>query len=164
MNIAWRDRPVEGRALHNPAFVALVLVSGARGFHSETQGGLPYPLAFLLVPIVVHGRSRDELPRTVRTSLAAWLADHVYLRETFPLRVRALAPAIREGVAMSLTAGCLEIGLGGVLIPTERAPATAGARQTSQTKAILDRAGFVGRWLGRAGSPATVFALWGVRP
>jgi Family of unknown function (DUF6521) len=162
MSLAWDDRPVEARGLLNPAFMALLLAHGSVGYAQESDVGLPYPLAFLLPPIVLHTDTRERLPTNIRTSLAAWLAEQPYLRETFPPRVRALVPHTREAVGYGLAGGLLEIGGGGILI----SPTSPGAAptQSTLTRRLFERAHYVGRWFARTGSVATVYTLWGVRP
>lgn len=155
---------MEERRLLNPAFIALLLWHGADGYHSESGQGLPFSLGFLLVPVALHPRTRERLPKSVSTSLAAWLQDNPYLRETFPARARALSAAAREGMGVALATRLVSVGAGGVFQPAGRPRRRRDVRHTQDSQDVLKRARFVGRWFARAGSPATIYALWGVRP
>jgi hypothetical protein len=158
------ERSLEERALLNPAFIALVAWNAASGYESEGGQGLPFPLAFLAVPIALHPATRARLPRTVRTSLAAWLEENPFLRETFPKRAQSLSRAVREGVGTALAAGLLSVADGGELEPVTRPRRRREQAVTEEIAATYAAARFVGRWFARAGTPATTFALWGVRP
>src|ERR1039457_6981771 len=56
----WNDRPPEIAHLFNPAFCALLIREGVLGFVEVSPGGMPYPLVFLLLPIVLHKATRDR--------------------------------------------------------------------------------------------------------
>lgn len=160
----WQERSVEERTLLNPAFVAVLLWHGADGYRSESGQGLPFPLAFLLVPVALHPGTRQRLPRSVSTSLAGWLEDNQYLRATFPGRARALTTAVREGVGVALETGLMSAGDDAVIQAVGRLVRRSDLLQTPDSQDALKRARFTGRWFARAGSTATIFALWGVRP
>lgn len=163
--MGWAERPREIQTLFNPAFVGALVREGARGYLEQRAPlGLPFPLAFLLVPLVMNRRTRSMLPRTVSTSLGAWLPSHPLARELLAIHARDLSPLVREAIAFGLQAGVLELGEEADLRP---AAPLGRRRRVSSTTDVMDSLGkafFVGRWFARAGSPATVYALWGVRP
>jgi hypothetical protein len=155
-------RPREREALFNPAFIALVLSRAAAGHQKRTDRAMPLSLCFITVPIALHGPTRGALPRKVTTKPGAWLDDHPLLRAGFSRRARAAAPHVRAGLREGLRAGILEIaGENIVGRPPRRRP---GVALSEESEEILKRAQFAGGWLGLAGSPSGVFALWGVRP
>jgi hypothetical protein len=158
--LPWDSRPVEERAALNPAFLALLMREAARGFRSE-DGLMPIPLAFVMLPLVLHRPSREALPRQVRTSLPIWIQEHQFLREGFPGRVRAIATAGREALAFGVRSGGLRITNGALEVGDQ--PRTPG-RATAESRDVLARAFFVGRWLARSGDVATIYYLWGIRP
>jgi len=53
---------------------------------------------------------------------------------------------------------------GGLVIGKNRVPATERKTElfTSEARACLDRAGFLGRWLATAGTPATILSAWSI--
>jgi hypothetical protein len=63
--------------------------------------------------------------------------------------------------------GALAVGEGGGLMLGKNKVSTTEKRTelfTSEARECVDRAGFLGRWLATAGSPATILAAWGVVP
>src|SRR3712207_6440195 len=94
----WRDRPPEAAYLLHAAFCALVLRAAVHAYRAERAAGLPLPLAFLVLPIVLHKRTRSALPTTARTRLHTWLASHPEMRVGFADRVTNLVPYTREAI------------------------------------------------------------------
>lgn len=60
----------EVRVLQNPALGAALIASAAKGFAEATteNAGMPMPLAFLVLPIVLHAATAEYVNRTHRKS------------------------------------------------------------------------------------------------
>jgi len=161
----WIERPPEQARLFNPAFVGATIWSCARGYASVQEGGLPYALAFVAVPIALHKATREELPRSTRTSMASWLAENPRALVGFAERARAVVPLVKEGILF---------GSGGLMLILDDARLTAADRPrsmarfereaTDEVKACVKKTEFVGKWFAGSGDYATLMALWGVAP
>jgi hypothetical protein len=160
-SLAWRGRPLEERTNYNPAFLALLLREAAGSYHEESQLPLPAPLAFIALPLVLHRPTRESLPNIISTSMPVWLQEHQVLREGFAARARAVAPAVREALVVALASGVVRLDGGAFASAAEPFRAR---RATAETRAIIRRARFVGRWLARAGDVETIYFLWGIKP
>jgi len=161
----WTTRPSEEAFLLNPAFVALLGWSMCKGYSDADDKGLPFALSFLISPIVLHKSTRETLPRSIKTSLPAWLEENVRARVGLTNRARALGPFVREGLLFGVSCSTLSISEGRLLASTK--PRGLARHLKSATDEVRDchkRAEFLGKWFAGAGSVATVMALWGVRP
>lgn len=162
---SWRDRAPDEAALLNPAFIAAVLNRAAVGYTRESGSALPFTLAFLMPALVLVRPTRQSLPRQIRTSMAAWLQEHLRHRLAFPARVAGFLPYVREGVLYGISCGgllvCDDWSVAAQALPRASA---AGAEARHELRDIMKKAEFVGRWFARSGRPETVMALWGVRP
>ena len=161
-----RERSIEEARLFNPGFLSLLVWSATRSYEAETGDSFPFELTFVALPIALHKRSRDLLPRSTRTSLTAWLEENPELRVGFADRARGLAPFVREAVLFGTIQGLVSIGEDGRLIAADR-PRTLTQYLRSSSDEVRDcekRSGFLGKWLGTAGTPTTVMALLGVAP
>jgi hypothetical protein len=160
----WNDRPPEIAHLFNPAFCALLIREGVLGFMDVSPGGMPYPLVFLLLPIVLHKVTRESLPGTVATKMHPWIQQHQEARVGFSERCAAVAAYTREAILFAANGELLTFSPEGAL----QAPRLRLRRPPwptdSESWACRQQARFVGRWLASAGDNATVFAMWGVRP
>jgi len=164
--MAWRDRPREEAHLLNPGFLGLVMWSAAAGFHEATQAGLPFHLAFVVAPVSLHKATREALPPSSRTSLAAWIEENAVFRVGFAERARSLSPFVRDALLFGAAQGLLSVGDGGRIEPAPRPRAFARYLRESSDEVhdCVKKAGFAAKWFALAGSPATVMALWGVKP
>jgi hypothetical protein len=163
----WRQQPVEQIRLLNPAFLGALLYCAAKGYEDESdQRGLPYALAFVAAPAVLQKATRDQLPRAISTTLAAWLSVNPSVLVGFSDRAKAIAPLVRHSIAASCAGGLL-------CLDSSQVTAAASIRRlnnyrsTAGTTEVLDctkKAYFVGRWFAASGDYKTVMALWGVRP
>lgn len=162
----WTDRPQEEVRLFNPGFLGLLAWSTASGHGSVTKAGAPFATFFLALPVVLHKPTREALPHTTRTSLAAWLGDNTRYRVGFAERARSLAPFIRESLLFGILHGLLSISEGGTFRPSDRPRGMASylRNATAEVRDCARRAAFVGKWFGAAGEPSTVMTLWGVAP
>lgn len=156
----WATRSHEERALLNPAYGGQLLLTAAAEYG---EAGFPFPLSFFVLPLVLHKKTREALPTTIRTSIPMWLQRNPDVKVGFDERVEKTVPITREAVAFLMRHGKLEVLAGGSL--RVRNPLKAEKDPGSQEiKESLLKARFVGRWFLRAGTPATVFALFGIRP
>jgi hypothetical protein len=161
----WSRRSREEAALLNPAFVALVVHQAAQTFEEESGEGLPFPLAFLVPPVVVAEGIRSQLPDRKDSSLAAWVQGHPEIRLRFAEHAAAMIPVVREGVLFAVTARVMSLSearLRATALP--RGSALAIAANTDEFQEVIRKAKFVGRWYANAGTTETIMAFWGVRP
>lgn len=160
--IERRPRPAEREALLNPVFIALLLAHAASGHAERTGNAMPLAECFLVTPIVLHSQTRAALPQRVTKRLGPWLDEHPLLRAGLAGRARSTAPAVRAGLREGLRSGALElVGDGVAGHPPRR---RKGLVLSVEVEEILKRSAFVGGWLGLAGPPVGVFAMWRVRP
>lgn len=153
---AWTARPRIEATLLNPALLAVLLAGAARDYDEEA--GMPWPLAFLVIPVVLHRPTRNALPRDTRTHLSTWLRREPLLRAGFPERAAAMVPRTREGLRFGLRAGILTVDGANVVGNLTDEPAPGELRQLVRAARLL------GRWLAKSDQPSTPFALLGVAP
>lgn len=159
-------RSPEERALLNPSFCSCLLWQAAVGYESTAQSSLPFDLAFLVLPIVLHRQTRESLPRATRTSLAVWIDDQPLAGAHIADRARMLVPFTKEAMTFGGLHGLLD--LTGVAV---RANALWRKRivsdlnnSTGEVRECATRAEFLGKWLASSGSPGTAMTILGVRP
>ncbi len=162
----WAERPTELAYLFNPAFCGWVLREAIEGYASVQATGMPLPLAFLVLPVVLHQATRERLPGAVTTKLHVWLQEHPEVRIQFAERTKELASFTREGLLFLGTRGQLRItDDGDVTIVGKLGRGKAELLQGSdEIRECLARSKFLGRWFATAGSLATVLQNWGVCP
>lgn len=168
---AWQNRTIEQRNLLNPAFCAVAVWHLARGYAKEAaalgtdQQALPFELAFVGASLVLRGQTREQLPRTITSSLATWVHDHPLERSAAAKGVVVLRQAVREA---------LLFGAQHHLLALDGCRIAAAESQTKKIKNYVSTSSnevrdcmrqslFVGRWLCKAGATPTVLAILGVQ-
>lgn len=160
------ERSREEAYLLNPSFLSILVWSTTTGYKEAIGNGLPFELAFVALPVSLHKPTREALPRSIRTSLAAWLEENTYFRVGFAERANGLAPFVREAVLFGSTHGLVAITEGGQLLASPRASSLARYLQeaTEEVRDCIKRAEFIGRWFGATGTTTTIMSLWGIAP
>jgi hypothetical protein len=144
----------------NPALLALVTAAAASEYKRAEGRPMPWPLAYLIAPMVLHRGTRDALPHDTRTHLANWLTAHPVEHAGFSRRSHALAGVVREGIRFGLAHSLLTVDDLGRVSGNVNVRSGRG----TQTGELISRAGFVGKWLTKIDQPATAFVLLGVTP
>jgi hypothetical protein len=163
---SWHERTKEEAYLLNPAFCCMALTYAIVNYIGEKEDGMPFPLAFMILPIALHKKSRDSLPYNTRTSLPAWIQDNTSARNGFPERVVSVKPYTREAMLFGSKYNWLIFKEGGKL-HTSKSKSDFKSyiiEPHNEAAACIKQAGFIGRWFAKAGSAHTVMSLWGIRP
>jgi hypothetical protein len=163
----WQKRAVEEANLFNPAFCVVLLAKTAEEFTKKTRQPFPFALTFLVLPVVLHRGTRTALPASTVTSLLHWVQENREQLVNFAVRVQMLRPITTEAMLFGTQHGTLAIAdSGGVVIGTQRQSPTERRTGlfTDEARECVERAGFLGRWLAAAGTPATIYSAWGIAP
>lgn len=157
----WDNRSWVTANMINPAFVATALVATANMYENQSGDAMPWELAFLATPMALHRDTREALPSRIDSYASKWVTENSILLASLPKRVASMRPYTREGLRYGLRSGALEI-VGNRL----RGHSTwkLNKNRDIELTYIIQRAAFLGRWFAAAGSPATLYALFGVTP
>lgn len=156
---AWEERTVAVADMLNPALLAAVTAGAASEYQRRAGDPMPFPLAFIVAPLVLHRGTRAVMPKRVDSHMSKWVIDYPVVVEGFGARARAMVQPVREGIRFGIRTGALILEGDGLVGRTRGTPAKVG-----DITDIMARAGFSGRWFTQSDSPATVFALFGVEP
>lgn len=146
----------------NPALLAAVTAAAASEYERADGEPMPWPLAYLVAPLVLHRGTRNALPKTTRTHLGNWVSQNPVIHAGIPARAQSLAKPVREGLRFGLAHGALQVDAQGRLKGDVAAPEKKVA--TSEVDQIIAKAGLVGKWFAKIDQPATAFAVLGVAP
>lgn len=95
----------------------------------------------------------------------AWLSAHQDVRVGFAERARQLVPITKEAVTFLLQVGAVTIGEDAGMRPGPFVARRPKAGEFGDEVAdCFNKAIVVGRWFARAGTPTTIFTMWGVKP
>lgn len=161
---AAETQPVEEFALFNAAFLAL-LARRAADEHERRSDGRAFPavLAYLALPLGLHGPTRRALPSNVTAQMGEWIRAHPEAVAGLDERARALRPLVSAALRLGLAHGLLRADAGALRASgLPRRP--RGLARSAEVDECIDKAGFLGRWFSVQRDPLTTLALWGLRP
>lgn len=153
---AWSDRPQIVAAYLNPALLSVVVLSAARGYAQRGEL-MPWPMSFLVAPLVLHRPTREALPGNTRTHLSTWVQRNPLLRAGLPARAESLASSVSEGLRFGLRHGEFTMQDGRL-----RSRVNIRVSNNEHLEVLIKSATLAGRWLSLSQVPSTPFALLGV--
>lgn len=158
----WEERPIEIAHLLNPAFCGELLRVSIKAHYTSTKVLFPFPLAFLVLPIVLHRKTREAILPTTKEQMHAWLQSRPEIRVGFAERAKDLVPITREAIAFLLQVQAIAMDDRGNLRVTPHTLRTVPTNQEIQD--CYRKAEILGRWFARTGTPSVIYTMWGVKP
>ncbi len=159
----WATRPREIRNLFNPAFCGEVVFRGIESYNTTAKSGLPYSLAILLLPLVLHKTTREAVQRGRVSYLSKTIADNPEVLIGFPARVRGLMPYSLEAIGMLVQYAALEISENGELVAMpDRLRKTI--KGTDESRACQRASIILGKKFAEVNDRVTIYMTLGIRP
>ncbi|WP_268788440.1 MULTISPECIES: three component ABC system middle component [unclassified Nocardioides] len=154
-------RTTEEFALFNPAFLGYMINRAAYGWEKTQRRGMPVALAYLVLPVVLHGPTRRALPSTTRTNLLVWMQDHPSLVGAFPSHAVSLKPRVSDAISLACSTG-LVVAQGGLLIRGSARRMPQGVSE--EVRECFARVEWLARWFAQTSPAMSLFTYWGVKP
>jgi len=161
----WENRSVITSNLLNPAFCGEIIRRTIVSFNDNEKGvKFPFVLSFLILPIVLHKRTRKKMPMSSRTYFHSWVEENEHLFIGFAQRTRQMIPFTRESMSFLMLQKTMTIEDDGVIsVPKYRKVVPTG-EFTEEINEIYKKAELLGKWLRLTGNPQTIFMFLKIRP
>jgi hypothetical protein len=158
----WTERSSELAALFNPAFCGVILYLSIVNYEKQDKRGMPLPLVFLLLPVLLAASIRRSLPGTARTTFHVWLDRKPHIKISLAKRAANLAPITREALMFLMQRAHLSssgdrIQKGKIIKGLPRYLA-----QTGELGDLAEGARILGTMLGKVNDVGTVFTSLGL--
>jgi len=149
--------------LLNPAFCGRVIYSTIRTYCEKTNRGFPFPLTYLILPLVLHKGTRSCI--NSKTKLIVWVQRYPQLLIDYPQRTRELVPITNEAIEFLLQTGKIFLNSNGELeiLPTSRALSKTRFAD-GEIADCLKKGEHVAKWFATTGRVETIYIILGVRP
>lgn len=169
--LPWNNRPPAVANLMNPAFCAVLLREAIEKYHEKNDKlGMPYPIGFIILPLVLHQDTRKVLPnQNPKLTLHEWVEANPSVLLRFAERTRQLVPYTREALIFGIQQGTIritnDVNQVGHLIPTSKKYQQKYPwSKDSQAAIYKKQAGMLGRWLAQIGNSSLIFTTLRIRP
>lgn len=159
----WNTRSQEVAYLLNPAFCGRILYSTINTYNSVSNNGFPFPLVYLVLPLVLHKQTRMTI--NSRKQLIIWAQNNSQLLIDFSQRVRELVTISNEAVEFLLQTEKIILTSNGELTVHPNIHSLSKTKYTDlEIKECLEKAEHVARWFAKAGKTEFIYIILGVRP
>jgi hypothetical protein len=159
----WSERSNEVAYLLNPAFCGRLLYNAIRTYNVEAKRAFPFPLIYLILPLVLHKNTREKI--SSRTQLLVWIQKFEYLLIGFPKRAKQLVPITNESIEILLQSNLITISSAGELEFNAKKQALSKTRFTDdEIKECITKSEHIAKWFAKAGKAETIYVSLGVRP
>lgn len=159
----WSDRAREVAYLLNPAFCGRILYGTIKIYAETTKRGLPFPLIYLALPLILHKPTRERI--NSRTQLLIWIQRNPELLIDFARRAHDLVPITNESLELLLQSNIV------CLTPSGELDVVKTQKSLSKTKFVdeevkecLKKSEQVAKWFAATGKVETIYIALGVRP
>lgn len=162
--IQWNKRSPEVANLLNPAFCAVIIYTAIFEYQEKSKSGLPFPLAYLLLPIVLHQETRKKIDS--KTNMVVWLQRNPDSLIGFPERTQSLVNFTNEAIEYLLSKNSINITKSTITVnvPLSKEKIKRYASIDSEIADCINKAKHVSRWFYKMYSVANSYAVWGVKP
>lgn len=163
--LEWDSRAPEEKANFNPAFCGELIGRTVFEYHQARAFSLNLAVAFIVLPLTLHNRTREVLPQRADVAFASWIANNNPLLAELPQRTIRLRPITREALLFAVGNDLLTFQNGG-LVPGSR-PVRPRMKLSPTTDEVNDMhraAGLLGRWFSNQGSQSPILKGMGVAP
>ncbi|HCL4447777.1 TPA: hypothetical protein N2D04_003838 [Clostridium botulinum] len=159
----WNSRSKEVAYLLNPAFCGRILYNTIKTYSNITHRAFPFPLIYLILPLVLHKRTRNLI--NSRTQMLIWLQRYPETLIDFPKRARELVLITNEAIELLLHAGLLQLTNNGELEIVKTVKSLSKTKYTNdEIKDCIKKSEHIAKWFAAAGKVETIFISLGVRP
>jgi len=161
----WKERSIITANLLNPAFCGEVIrrtiVSYNRNGDDE---GFPFSLLFLILPLVLHKKTRENMPMRSSTYFHSWVEENEFLFIDFAARVRELNPFTRESLLFMLLHDAADITIDGKITIRPYRKIRPRGENLNEVIEIYKKAELLGKWFRRTGNEQTIYMFLKIRP
>ncbi|WP_089726334.1 three component ABC system middle component [Candidatus Thiosymbion oneisti] len=153
-------------AAENPVFGAILLHGCAAGYLESAGKGVPYPLFFPVLPLVVSEYTAASFDGTnASTGLFDWLAKRPEVLIGLADAIRATVPFTRTSLVFAIRHRLMDVSPDQRFAPVTHMPWRQPRWRSSDERGrALGLARRLGTWLGRIDDPATLFHRLGIAP
>lgn len=159
---SWENRPVEIAYLLNPAFCGEIICRTVKEYNEKSSNLFPYPLLFLILPIILHRTTRKKIGR--QRQMHNWLQIYPEVRIDFAARAKNLIPITKEAINFLLQANAIKIDETAGITVVPRSRSNIHLTLENEVGECYKKAKILGRWLARVGAPINAYVMWGVKP
>ena len=161
----WENRSPIAANLLNPAFCGEIIRRTIIAYNDNEEGLLfSYSLVPLILPILLHKKTRDKMPMKSSTYFHHWVDENEALFLNFANRVKELLPYSKEALMFLLLHKCADFTDNGKIRIKKFRKKNLKDKNAKEVQFIFQKAEFLGKWLRLTGNEQTIYMFLKIRP
>lgn len=161
----WEERSVITANLLNPAFCGEVLRITITAYNNNgTNEKFPFSLIYLILPLVLHKKTREHMPIRSSTYFHHWVEENEFLFIDFADRVKGLKEYTRESLMFLLKQNAADLTDDGNIIISKYRKKKISKDSHSEISQIFRKAELLGKWFHLTGNEQTIYMFLKIRP
>ncbi len=165
----WEQRPVEVANLLNPPFCAILLREAIQAYEQKDSRGMSYLLIYLILPFVVHAKTRHSIPNRPNYTFIEWLERQKTNSMILTDRIQQLTLFTKEGLLWGIQEDVFKFGSEedkfGNLVTSSRVLQFDESWSPDSTPVdCKNKARIIGTWFAEIGDVTTIYRSLGIRP
>jgi len=161
----WEERPITVAHLLNPAFCGEIIRRCSQSYKEKhlKSRSLPYPLCFIVMPLVLHKEIRNNLPKTAGRNFIDWIESNQSIKMEMPRLTKILVPYTREALMFLMKYEIVDFSQNGEIDVYVKSKGKV-IIDRSEVEQCFSKAELVGRWFAHAGSYQSIYTSFGMKP
>ena len=161
----WERRSRIAANLLNPAFCGEIIRRTISAYNkNEENKRFPFSLLYLILPILLHKKTRDNMPQRSSTYFHHWVDENEFLFIDFAYRVRELVPFSKESLMFLLSHNAAKIDDNGKIEIVDYRKKVPGGDFAEEVQSIYKKADLLGKWFRLTGNEQTIYMFLKIRP
>lgn len=157
----WEERPLTVANLLNPAFCGEVIRRCITEYQKINSVGLPFQLAFLILPIILNKTFREKLPKTSRKNFVAWIEENQIIKKDLPNIIKNIVPYSQESIMFLMMYEIIRINENGNIEVVTKSKTLNDENEVTE---CYKKAELLGKLFAKAGTSQFIFINLGIKP
>lgn len=159
----WECRATEVAYLLNPAFCGRLIYHAIKTYFEETNRPMPFPLVYLILPLVLHKKTRERINSV--TQMQVWIQRNPDVLIGFAERASSMVKVTNEAVEFLLQSEIVNLTNNAELELCKLKKSLSPNKYTNdEIKKCITKSSNLAKWFSKAGTVETIYISWGVRP
>lgn len=164
MRTDWPTRNPIVANLFNPAFCGEVIRIVISSYYKASRSSMPFAYVFLALPVLLHEKTRNRMPKTSNSYLFAWVEKNEDVFYDFPDRAKDMVPYTQEGVMYLMQRGFVKLDSQGGFEVVRVRKANLKGSDLEEYDMIMKKASILGKLLANSSSVNSVFSFFRITP
>ncbi len=124
---------------------------------------MPFPLIYLILPLVLHRRTRERIKSV--TQMQIWIQRNPDVLIGFADRTKSMVQITNEAVKFLMQSGIVTLSNNAELELAKLFKSLSASIYTNdEIKECIKKSSSIAKWFAKAGTVETIYISWGVRP